>query len=61
MPEAGVWRETVDVRDGKLRWIHMVHQESIVVPDNVDAIRAMFEMEDKETSIRMTNETVEIE
>lgn len=61
MPEAGVWRETVDVQDGKLRWIHMVHQESIVVPDNIDAIRAMFEMEDKETSIGKTNETMNIE
>ena len=61
MPEAGVWRETVNVEDGKLRWIHMVHQESIVVPDNVDAIRAMFEMEDKEESIRKTNEAMNIE
>ncbi|QGA80043.1 type II glyceraldehyde-3-phosphate dehydrogenase [Candidatus Nanohalobium constans] len=61
MPEAGVWRETIDVEDGKLRWIHMVHQESIVVPDNVDAIRAMFDMEDKETSIEMTNEKMHIE
>jgi glyceraldehyde-3-phosphate dehydrogenase (NAD(P)) len=61
MPEAGVWRETIDVEDGKLRWIHMVHQESIVVPDNVDAIRSMFEMEDREDSIRKTNDKMEIE
>jgi len=61
MPEAGVWKETVTVEDRRLYWIHMVHQESIVVPDNVDAIRAMFEMEDKEDSIRMTNEAMGIE
>ncbi|MFB6099816.1 MAG: type II glyceraldehyde-3-phosphate dehydrogenase, partial [Candidatus Nanohalobium sp.] len=61
MPEAGVWRETVDVQDGKLRWIHMVHQESIVVPDNVDAIRSMFEMEDKDESIWRTNDAMGIE
>lgn len=61
MPEAGVWRETVKVEDGRLHWIHMVHQESIVVPDNVDAIRAMFEMEDKYDSIRMTNDAMGIE
>lgn len=61
MPEAGVWRETVTVEDGKLHWIHMVHQESIVVPDNVDAIRAMFEMEEKEDSIQMTNDAMGIE
>ena len=61
MPEAGVWKETVMVENGKLRWLHMVHQESIVVPDNVDAIRAMFDMENKETSIEKTNEAMNIE
>lgn len=61
MPEAGVWRETVTVDDGKLYWLHMVHQESIVVPDNVDAIRSMFEMEDKEASIETTNSSLNIE
>jgi glyceraldehyde-3-phosphate dehydrogenase (NAD(P)) len=61
MPEAAVWEETVKVEDGTLYWIHMVHQESIVVPDNVDAIRAMFDMEDKETSIRKTNKAMNIE
>ncbi|MFB6116186.1 MAG: type II glyceraldehyde-3-phosphate dehydrogenase [Candidatus Nanosalina sp.] len=61
MQEAGVWRETVTVDDGTVYWIHMVHQESIVVPDNVDAIRSMFEMEDKETSIEKTNDAMGIE
>lgn len=61
MPEACVWEETITVEDGTLYWIHMVHQESIVVPDNIDAIRSMFEMEDKETSIAMTNEKMDIE
>jgi len=61
MEEAAVWEETVTVDDGTLYWIHMVHQESIVVPDNVDAIRSMFETEDKETSIRMTNDALGIE
>ena len=61
MPETGVWEETVTVDDGKLYWLHMVHQESIVVPDNVDAVRSMFEMEDQETSIAMTNDAMEIE
>ena len=61
MPEAAVWEETVTVEDDTLYWIHMVHQESIVVPDNVDAIRSMFEMEGKETSIEKTNEALGIE
>lgn len=61
MQEAGVWKETVTVDDGTVYWIHMVHQESIVVPDNIDAIRSMFDMEDKETSIEKTNESMGIE
>ncbi len=61
MPEAGVWKETIMAEGGKLRWLHMVHQESIVVPDNVDAIRAMLNMENKEESIRKTNEAMNIE
>ncbi|WEL22984.1 type II glyceraldehyde-3-phosphate dehydrogenase [Candidatus Nanohalovita haloferacivicina] len=61
MQEAAVWEETVTVEDGTLHWIHMVHQEAIVVPENVDAIRAMFEMENQEDSIRMTNNSMGIE
>lgn len=61
MQEAAVWEETVTVEDNTVYWIHMVHQEAIVVPDNVDAIRAMFDMEDKETSIQKTNEAMDIE
>jgi len=60
MPEAGVWKETIMAENGKLRWLHMVHQESIVVPDNIDAIRAMFNMENKETSIEKTNKAMDI-
>ena len=61
MPNAAVWEETIKVEGDTLYWIHMVHQESIVVPDNVDAIRAMFEMEDKESSIERTNDAMGIE
>lgn len=61
MEEAGVWRETVTVEDSTAYWIHMVHQEAIVVPDNIDAVRAMFGMENKERSIEMTNESLGIE
>lgn len=59
MHDAAVWEETVTVEDGTLYWIHMVHQEAIVVPDNIDAIRAMCEMADREESIRRTNEHLE--
>ncbi len=61
MQEAAVWEETVTVDSGTLYWMHMVHQESIVVPDNIDAIRSMLEMEDKDASIAMTNQALGIE
>ncbi|MFB6212986.1 MAG: type II glyceraldehyde-3-phosphate dehydrogenase [Candidatus Nanohaloarchaea archaeon] len=61
MQEAAVWEETVTVDSGTLYWIHMVHQESIVVPDNIDAIRSMMELEDRETSIARTNDAIGIE
>ena len=60
MNEVGVWEETVKVDKGKLYWIHMTHQESIVVPDNIDAIRAMLEMDDAETSREKTDRSLGI-
>ncbi len=60
MPEAAVWEETISVEDDTVYWIHMVHQESIVVPDNIDAIRAMFEMEDKVSSIEKTDNALSL-
>lgn len=60
MPEAAIWEETVTVEDGTVYWIHMVHQESIVVPDNIDAIRSMLDMTGKEESIEKTNEAMNI-
>ncbi|MFB6216239.1 MAG: type II glyceraldehyde-3-phosphate dehydrogenase [Candidatus Aenigmatarchaeota archaeon] len=61
MPEVAVWEETVTVEGNTLYWIHMVHQESIVIPDNIDAIRAMFDMEDKDKSIQKTDEAMNLD
>lgn len=61
MAEAAVWEETVTVDNGMLYWMHMVHQEAIVIPDNVDAIRAMFDLEGRDTSIEKTNDAMGIE
>lgn len=55
MHEAAVWEETVTVDGDTLYWMHMVHQESIVVPDNIDAIRAMLEMTDQTESMERTD------
>ncbi len=41
MYEACVWNETVNVVGKTVYWSHAVHSEAIVVPENIDAIRAM--------------------
>ncbi|WP_456395108.1 phosphorylating glyceraldehyde-3-phosphate dehydrogenase [Thermococcus sp.] len=58
--EIAVWRESINVRGKRLFYIQAVHQESDVVPENIDAIRAMFELAEKEESIRKTNESLGI-
>lgn len=56
--ELAVWRDSVSVEDGKLSFFQAVHQESIVVPENVDAIRAMLDMCGAEESIATTDEVL---
>lgn len=59
--EIPVWKESLNVVDGELYYMQAVHQESDVVPENIDAIRAMFELEsDCEKSIAETNKTMGI-
>ncbi|ASJ12432.1 phosphorylating glyceraldehyde-3-phosphate dehydrogenase [Thermococcus thioreducens] len=58
--EIVVWKESVSVRGNRLFYIQAVHQESDVVPENIDAIRAMFELADKWESIKKTNESLGI-
>lgn len=44
--EVAVWRDGVHLMDGtRLYYFQAVHQESDVVPENVDAIRALLELE----------------
>ncbi|WP_456452576.1 phosphorylating glyceraldehyde-3-phosphate dehydrogenase [Thermococcus sp.] len=58
--EIAVWKESINVRGKRLFYIQAVHQESDVVPENIDAIRAMFELADKWGSIRKTNKSLGI-
>ena len=58
--EIAVWKESINVRGNRLFYIQAVHQESDVVPENIDAIRAMFELAEKWESIRKTNESLGI-
>lgn len=58
--EIAVWKESVNLKGQKLNYIQAVHQESDVVPENVDAIRAMFQQMDMERSISETDKTLNI-
>jgi len=55
-----IWRESINFEDNELYITQAIHQEAIVIPENIDAIRAMFEIASKEDSIKKTNETLEI-
>ncbi len=53
--EIALWKESINLKGSKINYIQAVHQESDVVPENVDAIRAMFELADKESSLSATD------
>jgi glyceraldehyde-3-phosphate dehydrogenase (NAD(P)) len=57
--EIAVWEDGVHVVGNKLYFYQAIHQESDVVPENVDAIRSMLEMEeDKLKSMEMTDKFI---
>ncbi len=58
VPENIVFADTVTTRGRELFLIMAVHQESIVVPENVDAIRAAMGIQDMWSSIRVTDESL---
>lgn len=60
--EIAVWRDGVHVVDGRrLYYFQAVHQESDVVPENVDAIRALLELEpDGRRSMERTDRSLGI-
>lgn len=59
MWENCIWPESITVNENELYFFQAVHQESIVVPENVDAIRAMMELEsDGAKSIEKTNKAM---
>ena len=54
--EIAVWEESINAKKGELVYMQAVHQESDIVPENVDAIRAVLGMEsDPLTSIKKTD------
>jgi glyceraldehyde-3-phosphate dehydrogenase (NAD(P)) len=60
MPEVCVWSDTIGVWNKKLLYIQAVHQESDVIPENIDAIRASMGICNKNESIRLTNSSLDI-
>ncbi|MEM0127722.1 MAG: type II glyceraldehyde-3-phosphate dehydrogenase [Thermoplasmatales archaeon] len=58
--EIVLWRDSISIKGNELFYYQAVHQESDVVPENVDAIRSMFQLKDKESSIRETDSTLRI-
>jgi len=59
MWENCVWEESVNVSDFELYLFQAIHQESDVIPENIDCIRAMTETEsDAVRSITTTNKAM---
>jgi len=59
--EIVVLEDTISVEKRICRWMHVVHQEANVIPENIDAIRAVTGIEkDKWKSIEKTNKSLGI-
>ncbi|PSP74873.1 type II glyceraldehyde-3-phosphate dehydrogenase [Halobacteriales archaeon QS_1_68_20] len=53
-----VWGESITVDDGDLYLFQAIHQESDVVPENVDALRAVADQADYEESTATTDDAL---
>lgn len=58
--EIAVWKESVRPVGTGINYIQAVHQESDVVPENIDAIRSMFSLAEREDSIHKTDQSLSI-
>ena len=59
MWENVLWKDSITIDKGELYFFQAIHQEADVVPENVDAIRAMLELEmDGAKSIEKTNKAL---
>ena len=58
--EIVVWQDSIVVDGDTVRYYQAVHQEADVVPDNIDAVRAMFRLMSAEESMKKTNESLDI-
>ncbi|MGC9072068.1 MAG: type II glyceraldehyde-3-phosphate dehydrogenase [Acidilobus sp.] len=60
MPEVMVFSESVGVSGDEVALMYAVHQESVVTPENVDAIRAVTGTAGREESLKITDSTLNI-
>jgi len=58
--EAVIWRDSIKVIGKEVYLFMAVHQEAIVTPENIDAIRAVMKTKGGSESIRMTNSALKI-
>lgn len=59
MYEVAVWEETINTMEDDVFWAHAVHSEAIVIPENIDAIRAITGIEkNRWKSIKKTDESL---
>ncbi|AFZ70483.1 glyceraldehyde-3-phosphate dehydrogenase, type II [Caldisphaera lagunensis DSM 15908] len=58
--ELVVFKDSITVDDNEVQFFQAVHQESIVVPENIDAIRASLELSSKMESINKTDKKLGI-
>jgi glyceraldehyde-3-phosphate dehydrogenase (NAD(P)) len=58
--ETVVWRESVTVDDGEVYMFLGIHQEAVVVPENIDAIRALSGGYTMDESMKLTDESLGI-
>ncbi len=58
--EIMLWKDSISVKGNELFYYQAVHQESDVVPENIDAMRSMFQLKEKQESIDKTDKTLRI-
>jgi len=59
VPELVVFEDSITTRGNELMLFQAVHQESIVVPENIDAIRAMMRLaQSPEESMKLTDSSL---
>ncbi len=60
IPEVVIFEDSIYTKGNEVFLMYAVHQESIVVPENIDAIRASLNLATAEDSIKITNTTLNI-